>query len=62
MDKLKDVELLSYGAYETHLDKMLSSAQTLDNSNYADCVNDKGLGYYLPDNSGYVLTPGDERW
>ena len=52
MAKLTNIELLASDKYEKHLDELFSAAIVLDNANYADCVNDKGLGYYLPDQSG----------
>jgi len=49
-----NVDALTSSKYEDELHSLLSSSKPLDASNVADCLSGTGLGFYIPDVTGYV--------
>jgi len=54
--KLTNVDDLMASKYEEELDHLLSSSKPLETSNVADCLSGTGLGFYIPDVMGSVLS------
>ena len=50
-----NVDALTSAKYEADLQSLLSSSKPLDTSNVADCLSGTGLGFYIPDVTGFVF-------
>ena len=48
---LLDVSLSSSEQYDSHLKDLFSKSESLDNANFNDCKENKGLGYYIPESA-----------
>ena len=51
--RLTNVDALTASKYEDELQRLLSSSKPLDTSNVADCLSGTGLGFYIPDVTGF---------
>ena len=52
--KISHLDKLSAAAYDAHVTKMLAKSRGLDTANVHDCLAGKGLGFYIPETTGWA--------
>jgi len=52
---IKNAQSLESEAYDTEVHKLVSTSTPLPSDNAQDCISGRGLGFYVPDNKGWVL-------
>ena len=60
--KISNSGSLTKAQYELELEKLFSAMTPLDASNVEDCLLGKGLGFYVPETSGWVIMGSSGWW